>query len=69
MIEDCEAKVGSQEILGVQSSLAMEYRMKQGKANKVLPRERTHHSQHPLSTTQETTLHMDITKWSIWKSD
>ena len=32
MIEDCEAKVGSQEILGVQSSLAMEYRMKQGKS-------------------------------------
>ena len=32
MIEDSEAKVGSQEILGVQSSLAMEYRMKQGKS-------------------------------------
>ena len=24
---------------------------------------------HPLPTTQETTLHMDITKWSIPKSD
>ena len=31
MIEDCNAKVGSQEVLGVQSSLVMEYRMKQGK--------------------------------------
>ena len=35
----------------------------------VLPRERTGHSKHPLTTTQETTLHMDITRWSILKSD
>ena len=39
------------------------------KANRVLPRERTGHSKHPLRTTQEKTLHMDITKWSILKSD
>ena len=31
------------------------------KANIDLPRERTGHSKHPLPTTQETTLHMDIT--------
>ena len=43
--------------------------MKQGKAERVLPRERTGHSKHPLPTTQEKTLHMDITKWSILKSD
>ena len=35
----------------------------------VLPREHTGHSKHPLPTTQETTLHMDITRWSIPKSD
>ena len=35
--------------------------MKQGKANRVLPRERTGHSKHPLPTTQKTTLHMDNT--------
>ena len=35
--------------------------MKKAKANRVLPRERTGHSKHPLPTTQETTLHMDIT--------
>ena len=35
------------------------------KANRVLPRELTGHSKHPLSTTQEKTLHMDITIWSI----
>ena len=30
------------------------------KANRVLPRECTDHSKHPLPTTQEQTLHMDI---------
>ena len=39
------------------------------KANRVLPRECTGHSKHPLPTTQETTLHMDINRWSILKSD
>ena len=39
------------------------------KANRVLPRECTGHSKHPLPTTQETTLHMDITRWSILRSD
>jgi len=36
---------------------------------KVLPRERTGHSKHPLPTTQEQTLHMDITRWSMPKSN
>ena len=39
------------------------------KANRVLPRECTGHSKHPLPTTQEKTLNMDITRWSIPKSD
>ena len=39
------------------------------KANRVLPREGTGHSKHPLPTTQEKTLHMDITRWSTPKSD
>ena len=39
------------------------------KANTVLPRECTGHSKHTLPTTQEKTLHMDITRWSIQKSD
>ena len=43
--------------------------MNQAKANKVLPRERTGHSKHPLPTTQEKTLHMDITRRSTLKSD
>ena len=39
------------------------------KANRVLLREPTGHSKHPLRTTQEKTLHVDITRWSIPKSD
>ena len=39
------------------------------KTNWVLPRKCTGHSKHPLPTTQEKTLHMDITRWSTLKSD
>ena len=39
------------------------------KANRVLPRECTGHSKNSLLTTQEKTLHMDITRWSTPKSD
>ena len=39
------------------------------KANRVLPRECTGHSKHPLPRTQKKTLHMDITRWLIPKSD
>ena len=39
------------------------------KANRVFLRERTGHNKHPLPTTQEKTLHIDITRWSILKSD
>ena len=43
--------------------MALEYRMKQGKKkkekNRILPREDTGHSKHPLPTTEDKTLHMD----------
>ena len=39
------------------------------KANRVLPRECTAHSKNPIPKTQEETVHMDITRWSILKSD
>ena len=39
------------------------------KANRVLPREHTCHNKHPFPTTQEKTVHMDITRWSTLKSD
>ena len=38
------------------------------KANRVLSKEHTGHSKHTLPTTQEKTLHMDITRWSTLKS-
>ena len=37
--------------------------------NRVLPRECTGHSKHSFPTIQDNTLHMDITRWSIPKSD
>ena len=39
------------------------------KTNRVLPREHIGHSGHPLQTTQEKTLHMDITRCSTSKAD
>ena len=42
---------------------------RRAKAHRVLPKECTGHSKHPFSTTQEKTLHMYITRWSILKSN
>ena len=39
------------------------------KANRAFPREHTGHSKHPLPTTKENTLHVDVTRWSIPKLD
>ena len=39
------------------------------KTNRVLPRKCTGHNKHPLPTTQEKTLHMDIIRWPTLKSD
>ena len=39
------------------------------KTNRALPRKCTGHNKHPLPTTQEKTLHMDITRWPTLKSD
>ena len=69
IIGDWKAKVGIQETPGVTANLALEYRMSRAKANRVLPREHTDNSKYLLPTTQEKTLHMDITRWSIQKSD
>ena len=44
--------------------MALECKTNQAKCNRVLPRERTVQRKHPLPTTQEKTLHMDITRWS-----
>ena len=69
IIGDRNAKVGSQEIPGVSSRQVWPWGTKQSKAKatRVLLRECTVHGKHPLPTTQETTLHMDITRWSIYE--
>ena len=59
IIGDWNAKVGSQETAGVTGKFGLGERNEAGQSN-VLPRERTAHSKHPLPTTQEKTLHMDI---------
>ena len=70
IIGDWNAKVGSQETPGVTGKFGLGMRNEAGhRFNRVSPREHTGHSKHLLPTTQETTLHMDITRWSILKSD
>ena len=69
IIEDWNAKVGSQEIPGVTGKFGLGVRNEAGQRPTVLPSKHTGHSKHPLPTTQEKTLHMDITIWSILKSD
>ena len=66
---DWNAKVGSQDTPGVTGKLGLGVQNEAGQRLKVLSKECTGHSKHPLPTTQETTLHMDITIWSMLKSD
>ena len=68
--KNVRAKVRSQEIPGVTGKFGLGVQNEAGqRLIRVLPRECTGHSKHPLPTTQEKTLHMDITRWSTPKSD
>ena len=70
IIGNWNAKVGSQEIPGVTSKFDVGVQNEAGqRLNRVLPGECTGHSKHPLPTTQEMTLYMDMTRWSTVKSD
>ena len=69
IIGDWNAKVGSQETPGVTGKFGLGVQNEAGQRLRVLLRERTGHSKHPLPKTQEKTLHMDIIRWSIQKSD
>ena len=69
IIWDRNAKVGSQEIPGVTGTFDLGVQNEAGQRLAVLPRECTGHSKHPLPTAQEKTLHMNISRWSILKSD
>ena len=69
IIGDWNPKVRSQEIPGVTGKFGLGVQNEAGQRQIVLLRERTGHSKHPLPTTQEKTLHMDIIRWSTLKSD
>ena len=63
-------QVGIQEIPGVTGKFGLGVQNEAGqKLTRILPRECTIHSKHSLPTTQEKALHMDITRWSMPKSD
>ena len=67
---DWNAKVGSQEILEVTDKFDFGVQNEaEQRLRRILPRECTGHSKHPLPTTQEKTLHMHITRWPTPKSD
>ena len=63
IIGDWNAKVGSQETPGVTGKFGL------GIWNEAGQRKCTGYSKHPVPTTQEKTLYMDITRWSTPKSD
>ena len=70
IIGDWNAKVGSQETPGVTVKFGLGvWNEARQRLTRVLPREGTGHSKHPLPITQEKTLHMDITRWLTSKSD
>ena len=54
---------------GVRGKFGFGVQNEAGQRLTVLPRERTGHSKQLLPTTQEKTVHMDITRWSLPKSD
>ena len=69
-IGDRNAKVWSQEMPRATGKFGLEVHNEAGQQiTRVLSREQTGHSKQPFPTTQETTLHIDITRWSILKSD
>ena len=67
IIGDWNAKAGSRETPGVTGKFGPGIQNEAGERLRVLPREYTGHSKHPLPTTQEKTLYMDITRWSTLK--
>ena len=63
IIMDWNAKVGSQETPGVNRQIwPWSTEWSRAKANRVLPREHTGHSKHPLPTTQEKKIWLNLFK-------
>ena len=68
-IGDWNAKVGSQETLGVTGKFGLGIRNEAGQRLIEFCKENALVIANILPTTQEKTLHMDITRWSTPKSD
>ena len=68
IIGDWNAKVGRQEIPGVTGRFGLGVENEAGQGLIEFCRECTGHK-HPLPTTQEKTLHRDIIRWSMQKSN
>ena len=58
---DKNAKLGSQETPGVTGKFGLGVQNEAGQRLRVLTKEHSGHSKHPLPTTQEKMLHMDMT--------
>ena len=69
IIEDWNAKVGCQEIRGVMGKFGLGVQNEARQRLTEFCQELTGCSKHPLPTTQEMSLHMDIIRWPIPKSD
>ena len=69
IIRDRNTKVGSQETPGVTGKVGLGMQNEAGQRLIESCKKCTGHNKHPLPTTQEKTLHMDITRWSTLKAD
>ena len=69
MIGDWNVQAGSQERPGETGKFGLGVQNEAGQRLKVLSREHASRSKHLFPITQEMPLYMDITIWSILKSD
>ena len=69
IIGDWNAKIRSQETPGVTGKFGLGVQNEAGHRLIECCQENNSHNKHPLPTTQEKTLHMDITRWPTLKSD
>ena len=66
---ECKSKKSGNTWSNRKICLCVNAKWSRAKTNRVLPRKCTGHSKHTRPTTQEKTLHMDLTRWSTLKSD
>ena len=65
-----DGKVGCEDVPGITLKFGLGVQNEAGqRITEFLSREHTDHSKYPLPATQKTTLYIDITKWSILKSN